>query len=272
MSKHEEEVDLRDYINILVKRRLFILTVFLLSIIAAVAVSLSLPKVYEANAMVQNGLLAGQPVISNYDALGIIRSAGFLSSVLEKYDLKISLKDFLSMITAEGIANTNLVVIYVRAHTSSEAKKYCECIAKEYIAYGQTLYEQRGKVFKARLDDLSAELTDVEDKIRRLEKVSGEVASSKVAAGPEESYKVIFSYNAIATFLNQINYICEKKYDVELIFAAAKQFEIVSYPIASEAPVKPKKKKIVIFAAMLGAMMGLFAAFFTEYWKTNLKR
>jgi len=48
----EDEINLRDYINVIIKRKKIILTVFFVSIITTAVFSLMMPKVYQATTLI----------------------------------------------------------------------------------------------------------------------------------------------------------------------------------------------------------------------------
>lgn len=70
----EQEIDLRDYINVILKRKWIIIGIFFVSVITTIVVNLRLPKVYETNMIIENGLLDGE-IIKKAEGRELITSS-----------------------------------------------------------------------------------------------------------------------------------------------------------------------------------------------------
>ena len=54
-----QEINLIEFINIMIKRKKIILSIFFISVITAAVLSLLMPRVYKTTAVIQNGNVAG---------------------------------------------------------------------------------------------------------------------------------------------------------------------------------------------------------------------
>jgi uncharacterized protein involved in exopolysaccharide biosynthesis len=74
-----QEITLRNYIEVVIKRKKLIFIVFFLSVITATAINLTTPKVYVATAVIQNGYI-DSPIIKIAEAASIIESQAILET------------------------------------------------------------------------------------------------------------------------------------------------------------------------------------------------
>ena len=67
----KDEIDIKEYVNVIIKRKKFILIIFLLSVVIASIVSLRMPKIYEITSIIQLGSI-NEPLINNEEAKSIM--------------------------------------------------------------------------------------------------------------------------------------------------------------------------------------------------------
>ena len=89
----EEEIDLGKYINVIIKRKKIILTIFFLSVIATAIISFSLPKVYQVSMIIEPPIISvkdGQ--IQNLDSVenikAMIEEGAFNTKIIKELNLK----------------------------------------------------------------------------------------------------------------------------------------------------------------------------------------
>ncbi len=167
---HEEEIDLREYINVLLKRKGIIIIIFLIAIIIAVLVSYFVLKpVYEANVVIT----VSKPKIKN-SLVDEISLEGYKSLIkdieieeeliqklnLDKLPVEVTPYDLERMITIELPKNTNLIKMNLQASNSK--------LTKDIINTWATLFVEKNK--KLYFDEVKKAKTDVEEKLKHAEK------------------------------------------------------------------------------------------------------
>jgi capsular polysaccharide biosynthesis protein len=81
----EEEIDLREYINVLLKRKGIIILIFLIAVITAALVSyLALSPVYQSSTVFSVAKIDGRAVINITEALEIMKSNIVLDEVIDR--------------------------------------------------------------------------------------------------------------------------------------------------------------------------------------------
>ena len=96
----EEEIDLREYINVLLKRKGIIILIFLIAVITAAIVSyFALSPVYQSSTIFSMAQVDRQPVINITEALEIIKSNVVLDEVINQMSLEKTTEQLKPQIT-----------------------------------------------------------------------------------------------------------------------------------------------------------------------------
>lgn len=170
VKSRSDEIDLREYINVIIKRKRMILGIFLISLVITAIFSLMQPKIYEAFALImitpsrlQNtlsptqisleaeknidtGTYIGQrPTISLPTHVELLKSSAVLERVIYrlklideqgKYLTSVSL---LGKLTIKETKETNILRLAAEDRKPAMAKEMANVWAQEYIAYSQEL-------------------------------------------------------------------------------------------------------------------------------------
>jgi len=166
----EEEIDLREYINVLLKRKGIIILIFLIAVITAALVSFFyLKPVYEANVVIAvskpkiiNSLI---DEISIEDYKNLIKDVEIEEELMSKLNLdkpptEVPPYDLERMITIEIPKDTNLIKINLQAENPK--------LTKDIINTWATLFVEKNK--KLYFDEVKKAKTDVEEKLKLAEK------------------------------------------------------------------------------------------------------
>ena len=166
----EEEIDLREYINVLLKRKGIIILIFLITVITAVIVSyFVLQPVYEAGVVItvsepkiKNSLVVE---ISLEDYKNLIKDIEIEEELIRKLNLdkppiEVTPYDLERMITIELPKDTNLIKINLQA---SDPK-----LTKDIINTWATLFVEKNK--KLYFDEVKKAKISVGDRLKHAEK------------------------------------------------------------------------------------------------------
>jgi polysaccharide biosynthesis transport protein len=166
----EEEIDLREYINVLLKRKGIIILIFLIAVITVALVSFFyLKPVYEANAVIAvskpkiiNSLI---DEISIEDYKNLIKDVEIEKELMQKLNLdkpptEVTPYDLERMITIEIPKDTNLIKINLQAENPK--------LTKDIINTWATLFVEKNK--KLYFEEVKKAKTDVEEKLKLTEK------------------------------------------------------------------------------------------------------
>ncbi len=166
----EDEIDLREYVRVLIRRKKVILVVLLLCVILAFVASLFLPKLYEATAaiMIMPSKLQGvlsptlmsldvgkidiegtqlaerKPTMSIPTHQKLLKSSAVLERLAGKLDLAtvnggMPLERFFRQLKVESAADTSVLELVVLNEDPREAQQIAGTWADEYMAYSMEL-------------------------------------------------------------------------------------------------------------------------------------
>jgi capsular polysaccharide biosynthesis protein len=166
---HEEEIDLREYINVLLKRKGIIILIFLIAIIAAAMVSyFIIEPVYQANTVITvskpkiGNSIVSEPSLEDYKNL--ITDNALEEELIQKLNLnkppfELTPYDLEQMLTIELPKNTNLIKMNLQASNQK--------LAKDIINTWATLFVEKNK--KLYFDEVKKAKISVEDRLKHAE-------------------------------------------------------------------------------------------------------
>lgn len=173
VQRTSDEIDLRDYINVIIKRKRIIITVFVVSVISSLIVSLFSKKMYQASvsimitpSKIQSALsptqvsldvekieatgayITPKPAISLATHKLLLKSDAVLKRVIIRLDLRsksgrqLGSEDVSQKFTireTKETRETNILQLEVRDEVAKKAMEIANAWAQEYTAYSQEL-------------------------------------------------------------------------------------------------------------------------------------
>jgi len=289
------EIDLANYIKVIIKRKWLILIIFLLISITAGVLSFLMPKVYKISTSLQLGKdIEGGPI----KVVEMVKGDNY--GLLARGELKIP-EDAYPKIKIDNPKDTDLINMEIDSSNTELAKNILEKInnliieksqndiknEKELIQKNIQLLGQNIDITKKdieRIDKkivfLEAERDNLQAKVDALQKVlpyqqdpgtqfalfntKEELASKKQEI--ENTYLEINStQEKINSMQNQID-------SLSIQFDQIKPTEVIKSPIVAETPISPRLLLNIAIAAMLGLFLGIFAAFIKEWWEKGSRK
>ncbi len=267
----EDEIDIREYINVIIKRKKLILAIFLVSVVTAAVVSLMKPKIYEITSILQLGNV-NELLIKNEEAKSIMLNQNLLLSVINDLSLKITPDALQKDIKISDMAGTNLLKIKITYPGIDTALKINDGIVNPLIAQGQKMYQERKSIIDGRLKELLGAIKNAEDDISRTQNMIMGIPSSKDISQAELSLRMIILQNTLPKYENNLTDLRNQRNDLQILLLNSKNFKVFDAPIKPKHPVGPKKKQNVLIAGMFSLMFGVFLAFFMEFWQKSKKK
>ena len=321
---HEDEIDLRELMNVIVKRKKFILGLFFASVVITAVISFLTPKVYNLS------MVLGLPTIKITDQ-GVMH-LGSLEDITPRIDVHFFDKNIVKALNLNPQIETldfniseygSLIEIAIEKQEkdiklgvkilnqffielSNLYKNIIEHIKNNIdqqilkLSDDMEIINKKKDIAERRLDILEQReegLIETIDKIRsNTEKIigrdtllNGEDRADNISllftiqqsiayqtqlqdmftniSTQKEKIKtdILNKENAINNIKNQITQLNASKNDVNNVV-------LINEPQRSRFPIKPNKKLKVTIAGIFSLMLGIFLAFFMEFWqKSNLK-
>lgn len=267
----DQEIDLREYINVMIKRKKIILSVFFISVIIAAVISSFMPKVYETAAVIQNGNING-PLIAKTEIEEIIKSQDMLSSAVKNTEIDIAnITSLKGAIKVEDIKNSNFFRLSVKYKGADTPIKICQGIIDSYFAFSRPIYQERIKLLDSQMKELDNQLKNVKNDMQNLRKI---INSFSLPQEFQESNEAILEtrirlISALSNYRNRLSSLTNRRDELNLIRIKAKEFKVIDGPLRQKSLVKPKKRQNVIFAGVISLVFGVFLAFFFEFWEKS---
>jgi len=159
ISTEYDEIDLMDYVKVIIKRKWLILTIFLGSAIAAGVFSFIMPKVYKIDTSLEIGTVAEGTVEDPTQVKEKIDGDVYGIFVREKLEIP---KEKYPKIKIENPKNTRLMNIKIESSETEKAKDVLEEINNLILAEHQ-------KEIKVKIDLINQNIKTTEEKIKLTE-------------------------------------------------------------------------------------------------------
>jgi len=217
----EEEIDLREYINVLLKRKGIIILIFLIAVITAAMVSyFVLQPVYEANVVIA----VSKPKIKNslVDEISLEDYKNLIKDIeieeelirklnLDKPPLEATPYDLERMLTIELPKGTNLIKMNLQASNLKLTKDIINTWATLFVDKNKRLYFDEVKKVKISVEDrlkhAENDFFEIEEKvIKFFETINIEMIEDKVVFKIENilSYEVVFKIENILSYTSRL--------------------------------------------------------------------
>lgn len=264
----EEEIDLREYIDVLLKRKGIVILIFLIAVITVALVSyFVLTPVFQASTVFSVAKIDGRALINITEALEIIKSNIVLDEVINRVGMEETAKQLSSQITAESLKGTNFIKISVVADSPEKTKSLVESIIEVFIKQNQAEYQEQTKLIEDRLKALEEQIAESEKNIQEIEKTKEKLATSEELSEGERQFQTTLLLSSSITERELYNDLTNQVNSFKTSLNKCQNFKILNYAQLPVVLVKPNKKLNILIAGVLGLFVGIFAAFFLEFWQ-----
>jgi len=291
----DDEIDLMDYVKVILKRKLFILAVFLVAVLAATVFSFLSPRVYEIDTVLEMGNVGEKIVEAPAQLMG--RIEGDVYGAFIRAKLNISERDY-PEIKAENPKDTSLIRKIIESSEPQKAKRILKEGNNLIIAEHQEKLDSEKDLLEKKIVTIQANIGVVEKDIERVRtkilslKEEERSLEAKVAAlqqvliyqqDPGTQFalfdakeKLEAKKQEIENNHLQINSLQMQINDMESqINTLEKQIKyirptvVIKEPTVSESPIKPRPLLNMAIAGILGLFIGAFLSFGREWWKNS---
>lgn len=228
-----DEIDLFDYLKVVLKRKRLILAVFLLAVLGAGLFSYLSPKVYRIDTTLEIGSIDG--LLENPGQVVEKIDADAYGAVVRQR-LNIAEEEY-PEIKAENPKGTNLVEMKIESAEPEKARSILREINKIILAEHQEKFSKSEQNIKESAAKIQTELDFL------------------------KNHKTYADQGIAALQL--------KLTEREVALIKSEPTRIVKAPTISTSPVRPNIELNVLIAGVLGLLIGMFLAFGKEFWDKN---
>jgi len=301
VSEHDDdEIDLKDYINVLIKRKWGILSIFAIAVIIAIVVSLLLPLTFQASNLVEVGKIKGSSLQSHTDIQSVFNRATVLKQIKTKLEQPLELSETTSVESIAGIfdikeslgdGKSGFIEIQGRSDTPEKAVEVVNAVTDILLTYHQDIFAEAEKMFnkevegivkskektekdienaKINITRLDQDIKNYEQEISKRDNIQsegqGRIAESYInlLAGVKNQKETKESQllNLEQQLISLDQSIQQKEYEKAY---ETKPTKIEVDATAPETRISPNRRQNVMIAGILGLFIGVFYAFGAEY-------
>ena len=265
----EEEVDLRDYINVLVKWKWLIIWITVISMLVTGVYSYFIsPEIYKGSSILELPYISSNPVSSRLSSnpneiANVINSGNFLE-VISK-DCKIPISQLQSSLSVNPIKNTRtLSITFENPNKENIRKFFTDLMIKLQSSQYEILYNKGKEFITNYKNSLQSQIQENEKILYSAKKVI-ELINQKMPDNVDSFLlysKDLSEYSALSD--KQI-VLTDKLVTLENVLGSAHGFDYISGVYIGERPVKPKKLFNIAVAGTAGFFFAILLAFFLEY-------
>ncbi|MDD5772589.1 MAG: Wzz/FepE/Etk N-terminal domain-containing protein [bacterium] len=243
-----EEINIKEIIDVIFKRKKMFLGIMFFIVICTVAVSFFIPKTYEVQAVIQRGTI-NAPILSYPETVTILKSSFFTKPIFKKLNVDIlEEENIVKQINIDNIKDTNYFIVTIRLKDKELSYLLIQEIINSYIEYGAVLYN-------IQFNSIKNNISQFENLIERTNlEIDSELSNKK-----GNNLNVIFPNNKV-----QLKDLLTQKFQLENQLLFAKEFKLINEPVKPKKPVSPKKLSMVIVSFFIAFVISLFCVFLSE--------
>lgn len=263
---HEDEIDLRELVNVIIRRKKLILGLFLALVIIAGGLSFLMPKTYESQAVIFGAYVNGAVINPNM-VLQVITKDELLEKVINSLKINKPVDSLRGCISAETVEGDGLISIKVSAASPAVSQRIREEVINVYSDYENKFYLAKKKFYEDELSVINEEKSQVKIEASKTDLMIDNIVSLSPTVDPEAMSKILLLKNITIKYQETLIDLNERKHGIELILLNTKNFEVLRRykPVKT----KPKIKLNITLAGILSLMLGVFLAFFMEFWQKS---
>ncbi|WP_408955116.1 YveK family protein [Natroniella sp. ANB-PHB2] len=261
------EIDLREYLKILIERKGTIIGVTLLAVLISGVISFFvLDPVYEAEATMGLSNRAGR-YSEVTTAKQMLRSLSYFNQLNNELDLGLDqnqLRKLRNNLEIDEV-NDRILELSFQSKDPKQAKLILGNLIDLFKADSSQYFERNQARLEGELEEVETEITMLEGRLSEREDNIEELLSTDRLSTAD---KVILS-NEFGNKINDLEKLryslVDEKYKLKERVDDLEGLLVINAPITPESPVAPNKKLNLAIAAVLGLMLGLFMAFMAEF-------
>jgi len=264
-----EELDLRDYINVVMDRKWLILGIAAAVTAVALVVSLIQPAVYEGTAEIlitEKGSgsdifgtasldISSNPERDLQSQVRAVTARSSLEKAIETLDLSLTPEELADTVQVTAMGQTNIISISVRDGDPETAAAIANTLAGLFVDWSRDFKRES---INAAAEEVASRLTAAQDELLRLGKSTegaSDVSSAEFAIASQ-------NYATLAAKLEEL------RISAQLETGSGR---ILNPAIVPESPIEPSPMRNTVLGLVVGLVFGLGVAFLLEYLDNTIK-
>ena len=265
----EEEVDLRDYINVMLKWKWLIIWVTVISMFVAGVYSYFItPDIYKGSSILELPYISSTSVSSGFSSnsneiANFIKSEAFLEAISK--DCKIPVSQVQSSLSVSSIRNTQTLSITFENPSKDNIRKvFTDLMIKLQSSQFGILYNKEKEFLTNYKNSLQSQIQENEKILYSAKKVI-ELINQKMPNDVDSFLLYSKDLSEYSKLNDKQDVLTDKLIAIESVLNSAHGFNYISGVYIGNKPVKPKKLFNIAVAGTAGFFFAILLAFFLEY-------
>jgi len=259
----EEEINLMDYIKVILKRKWLILKIVLATTIGVVILTLLIPK-YKVDTILEVGAIEEEATLESPNQLAEkIKNGSYNEAIKTKLNI-----EKLPKIKVSSPKDTRLVVISITSSNPEQAKKILEELENLILKEHQEKFNIQKKILLDNKKRIENKISSLENEKKILEEKVN-YFTNLMATNPTFTYQ--FLLTEAKENLEKKKSEIENQYlqlnDLEQKLNSYKPTRVIKTPTIPTTPTGPGLGVNIIIGLILGLFVGIFSAFAIEWWE-----
>lgn len=257
----EDEIDLRQYLRVLWRRRHTVGVVTLSAVIGAFIFSYLSPPVYEAQAAIWLSEHSASIYATPASAAQALRTPSFLDAAVKASGVSATERELQKLMKVEPVRDTRIIRVKVRYKDARQAQALADAIARGLISRASERVEQKQKLIQERLVSVDAQLAEIQRILQLTGRTLSRLQQGRALTGEERDFAR--SWMSISEALYRNVNVAQRDLSGELL--KLEPPALIEPPSIPLEPVAPRKVLNTGLAAILGLAVGAMLALVIEY-------
>lgn len=260
----DDEIDLRQYLSVLWRRRYTIVAVTLFAVVAALLLSFLVPGAFEAEAIIQLSEHSAPAYGSPSSAAQVLMTRSFLDATAKRSGIAEDGRGLQRLVKAAPLRDTRMLRITVRYRDPRQAKEIADSMVQTFISRASERVEQKRNVANERLKSVNAQLAE----IRRILQLSRATLSRLQEGSPLTGEERGFIRSAASVSESLYSALYAAQSDLNSTLLTLEPPSLIQPALLPREPVAPRKVMNTILATILGLMAGTVLAFVLDFFSS----
>lgn len=263
----DSEIDLRDVLSVLWRRRRLIAGIFLAFVVVAGVIALAMAPVYRVSSIIAVGNFGDPIYTSPVSARSIMLSDEFLLEVLEGIrpaDPR-GFADFKESVRVVSIKDSDrLIEISIETTRREEGLKAVEMMVSLFANRSLDSYDINKRILTGQLAEVQESIKSKDMEIDLAYEALEGIRNSSGSSDVQSEMRFSRTLDRLGDMETQRYALMDRSLDLQKQLELLKHLEVVQPAKEPVSPIRPRKVLILAIGGMLGLLAGLLGAFLWE--------
>ncbi|MDZ7672386.1 MAG: Wzz/FepE/Etk N-terminal domain-containing protein [Halanaerobiales bacterium] len=269
------EIDLKEYLYILWKNKILILTIVILAVLGSFLISrFVMTNIYSVQSTVRLTNLENSMYSNGASSSRFIKSRSFLQNVNKNFEMNLEnnmidrmLSNQNNFLTVNGNSDSPFIDINIKGENPEQITNLANNISEYFIRETERDLENQKEIMQEHINSLEQEKSNIDELNNSISKLITNVSNTN----SDNQLEVNYIQNTLFDIKNNINKFSlettNKIYTVKNELNNISSAQIISPAEVPENPSEPNTKLNVAIGFVLGLFLAIFIVFIKEFLK-----